>query len=973
MARAAFTEAGVNRPYKSLTRGHVDFIEEECLSILHVLDQQEQMPGNDYLAETSELYQQIKTRLGNPSPEKLSVIVNAVLSGSKPLTTIRKKKTLRAFLVDLVNDSIPYYAQLKVAKPESRVEPSVLRSEATLHSLLRNRESGMEGRRYSIVGKPQAYPGSSTIQESLEVSSAGEIRPWKCWKGASSDVVNVAWAPDSLSYATGAAAQSDDNDLQYNRPNNLLFGQLKSNTISELPDHCIERPRPETIPSGPNSNPAVYDACDPKVYKTITSVHFSPWGGLLYTASHDKTAKIWDVSSEKLPSCVCTLLHNAEVTSLEVSTHYPQVFATAAKSVDDSIRVYQPLQEVESLVGAPQIGYQFTTFSSTRALKHRSQDIFPECLRWGLAPGSQHLLLGGFQQWADHDFSAARRGHICLWDVHTGISMKVQPHSSAIFAAAWHPQENIFMTGGAPGTGDLSYPKITQSVVRLYDPRHTISYTAELECPALDIQDVTFHPYSSYITAGCTNGITYVWDHRMPDHLLQQLKHGDPLQELAPNEEGISDMKHRERVDAGVMLSIWSQGASLFYTGSSDGVIKAWDVLHAPEDVWVKDLAQLPAGVQSGALSPDGMNMLVGDAVGGVHILSAAPLGHSSDSLEDDVVGYDPDPITYVPADNRQSSSLGEEGTEGIDKGNELLQTKQLVMHPCFGIGKGPNYGKSNYFAQYARWQNTITGYWELHPEFNQKQAFSADGLEQKEWSTKIRDVITARRDQMMAKNQKVGSLYVSFRPLTPFVANRRSGGASAIKPPPTEKTSRVPTSRQTPSPDSLTGAFYPTPQASSARSSMSRTATPKASPPVKPSPSNFIDLDTYVSPSREPSNKRKRDGNDSSPSTPTVKRVKAERRPSVGHKVSPGRIFFQDPVTIDLTNDDLDLADVKTTETATASVTLPERQPWPYASSKMTSEKELSKQIVEEEEVEENLLTYEEWVEEDHWWPEGW
>ncbi|KAL8773948.1 MAG: hypothetical protein Q9209_001378 [Squamulea sp. 1 TL-2023] len=971
MARAAFTEAGFNRPYKSLTRGHVDFIEEECLSILHTLDRQDQMLGNHYPAETSELYQLIKTRLGNPSLEKLSFIVNAVSSGSKPLATSRKKKSVRAFLVDLVNGSIPFYAQPKVAKPESRVEPKVLGSEAALHSLLRNRESGMEGRRYSIVNKSQSYLQSSNLQESLEVSIARELRPWKSWKGASSDVVNVAWAPDSLSYAIGAAAQSDDNDLQYNRPNNLLFGHLKSNTISELPDHCIERPRPETIPSGPNSNPAVYDACDPKVYKSITSVHFSPWGGLLYTASQDKTAKIWDVSSAKLPSCICTLLHNSEVTSLEVSIHYPQVFATAAKSVDDSIRVYRPLQEVESPVGASQIGYQFTAFSSTRALKHRSQDIFPECLRWGLAPGSQHLLLGGFQQWADHDFSAARRGQICLWDVHTGINIKVQPHSSAIFAAAWHPQENIFITGGAPGTGALSYPKVTQSVVRLYDPRHTTSYTAEFECPALDIQDVTFHPSASCITAGCTNGKTYVWDYRMPDHVLHQLEHGDPLQELAPNEEGIPDIKHRERVDAGVMLSIWGQGASLFYTGSSDGVIKAWDVLHAPEDVWVKDLAQLPAGVQSGALSPDGMNMLVGDAGGGVHILSAAPLGHPSGGLDDDFVGYNPDPITYVPAENHESSSLGEEGTEGIEKGNELLHSKQLVIHPCFGVGKGPNYGKSNYFAQYARWQNKNTGYWELHPNFDRQQAFNADGVEQKERSTKIQEVVTARREQMRTNNQKVESLAFSFGPPTPFVANRRSSGASAPKPPPMETTSKVPTSRQTPSPDPL-GAFYPTPKASSARSSMSRTATPKTSPSVKPPPANFIDLDTYVSPSRVPGNKRKRDRNDSSPSTPTVKRVKAERRPSVGQKVSPGKIFFQEPVTIDLTNDDVDVADVETAETAIASFTLPERQPRPYASNKTTSAKELSKQIGGEE-VEENLLTYQEWVEEDHWWPEGW
>lgn len=968
MARATLSDPAVNRPYKSLKRGHVDFNAQECISILNTLDRMDQVPAHVYPADTSSLYQQIKARLGQLSKENLTTIVKAIANGSETPMTGRKKKSIRTFLVDLANNSIPSYTQPKLAKPRYKVESGLRESKATIHSLLRNRELGMECGRRSIVSDSYANPRklgeNSTLQDAVSAGIAEDIRPWKSWKGASSDVVVVAWAPDSLSYAAGAAAQSDDMDLQYNRPNNLLFGQLKSNTISELPDHCIDRPKPETIRSGPNSNQAVYDACDPVVYKTVTSVQFSPSSSLFYTASQDSTAKIWDTSGTGLPSCISTLPHNAGVTSLEVSGHYSQVFATAAMSIDDSIRVYQSLQE-EPPNETSQAGYQFTTFSSTQAMKQRSQYMFPECIRWGLAPGSQHLLLGGFQQWADQDFSAARQGDTCLWDVYTGTSITVKPHVSAIFAAAWHPRENVFITGGAPGTGILSYPRVTQSVVRIYDARYTATFTAELECPALDMQDVTFHPSSDYITAGCTDGTSYVWDRRMPDYILHRLKHGNPLQELAPNEEGIPYRKHRERVDAGVMLSIWGQGASLFYTGSSDGIVKAWDVLRAPEDVWVKDVAQLPAGVQSGALSPDGMNMLVGDAVGGVHVLSAAPLGCSSGHLDDDGTGYHPDPITFVAATNHNTGSVAEEGTEGIDMANQLLQSGQLVIHPSLGVGKGPNYEQSNCFALYARWRNDTTGFCELQPEFDQKQAFNVDGVEQPGQSAKIRNVVMARREQMSAKREEGETLVVSFGPPTPFVANRRSGGTSATKPPTISNRTRVHSS----SPE-LLEAVSPTPKSSGVRASKSRNVTPRTSPPVKASTS-FIDLETYISPSRMFSKKRKRDSNDSSPSRSSVQRIKAEHPSSSRQRGSPSKKFLNaNTEVVDLTGDDVDFVDEKATKVTENSFTLPDRQPRPYAMNMTKMQQEEPKEVLTED-LEENLLSYQEWVEEDHWWPE--
>ena len=62
----------------------------------------------------------------------------------------------------------------------------------------------------------------------------------------------------------------------------------------------------------------------------------------------------------------------------------------------------------------------------------------------------------------------------------------------------------------------------------------------ELECPALDMNDVSFCPSDpTYISAGCTDGSAYVWDTRRSrsDAVLHKLSHDraiNPLDERLP-------------------------------------------------------------------------------------------------------------------------------------------------------------------------------------------------------------------------------------------------------------------------------------------------------------------------------------------------------------------------------------------------------------------------------------------------------
>ena len=588
----------------------------------------------------------------------------------------------------------------KFVRVETKVIDPVRRPGRYISSLLRNRELGLSsrGRHAGTVGE-------------LRQLKSEMIEPWKHWKGASGDVVAVAWSPDSNVYAFGAAAHTNVEDIQYNRPCNLLMGNLTSNQIRELPDHRVDRPKPETIPNGPNATQAVYDACDPKVYETVTSIAFLPTGDRMLTASHDCTVKIWDIAAGK-HQCLSTLQHEAWVTSVEISEHRPGLFATASKCVKDAVRIYyEPSCYVDH--------------SASRAEARPDWKIYPECLRWGPSPYNCHLLLAGFQQWEQQSDVLSGGGQLCLWDACAFESIKVTPSSQSIYAAAWHPTEPFFATGGAPGN-QIADKINTKTVVRAWDVRRPKRCQVEYECPAIDMQDITFSPLNpNVVTAGCTDGISYVWDQRWPDQPLHHLKHGKPLVDLDHTRE-------REEADTGVMLSLWGPGGSLFYTGASDGMIKAWDVRRHPNDVLISNVANVDVSIQSGAFSPDGNNLLVGDAEGGIHVLSSAPCGPRSNVKSTDAY------IDLVRAPDGSGLKLDQNddnpGTEGIEAAKSLVESGQLEYHRELGVGQGLNY--QGPYATYARKETVEPGIGRLRKKFEKKQPISKRG--EKRWGIAI-------------------------------------------------------------------------------------------------------------------------------------------------------------------------------------------------------------------------------------------
>lgn len=186
-------------------------------------------------------------------------------------------------------------------------------------------------------------------------------------------------------------------------------------------------------------------------------------------------------------------------------------------------------------------------------------------------------------------------------------------------------------------------------------------------------------PYDeNFVIAGCTNGKTYVWDIRQPrpeDHLYS-LVHGHPLMEL-----GDGDEASIEHLDTGIRFCSWGHDRRKLYTGSSDGVVKSWDLYRAPEDVFIKDVVQLNSGVMSGACSPDYTSLLLGEVNGTINVLET---GQSNRSIKD------MDSFNFIASqlDEPTDGNPHNDGDDdsGIAIANRLLQTDQLTIRPMGGL-----------------------------------------------------------------------------------------------------------------------------------------------------------------------------------------------------------------------------------------------------------------------------------------------
>lgn len=539
----------------------------------------------------------------------------------------RHSSDIHAFLSDAVSghlSTVPCIIRaVRVKDKDSSVSCRTLRSLKTLNRTLHNRELGCDR---------------------LQADFAGELKPSKYWKGASNDVIVLAWSPDGTRFAAGATAQCDQHNMAYNRGNNLVLGDLTKNSLKELPDHRISHP----------------GGADP-LFMSVTSMQW--FDDILFTASYDNTVKLWDVASYTNARCSNTLRHDSKVQVMARSNFDQDTLATGANSIG--------LWNIKEL--------NYTPLEIQQRQRKKDIELVPTSLAWGTIQATKNILLAGMSEKED---GVPQNGLLAVWraDEASTTPLHLSPNSQNIFDIKWHPSMPYFATGSAAAPSRASTSK---SVVRVYQPLVSKMNTMEFDCPALDINDVTFCPTNpNYVTASCTDGSTYVWDWRNPKNVLLELQHAWPLNQV---DENIP----REQADVGVRLALWGNGVDQFYSGASDGVLKRWDILRSQEDAHVCDVTKFQEEIMGGVFSSDKTNLLIGDAAGGIHVLSSSPF-HNNEDLR----------MTFERA-NEDVHDGNADTESGVEAAAELAKHGRLVRHPIFGFGQGPHYDGP--FADWAR------------------------------------------------------------------------------------------------------------------------------------------------------------------------------------------------------------------------------------------------------------------------------
>lgn len=195
-----------------------------------------------------------------------------------------------------------------------------------------------------------------------------------------------------------------------------------------------------------------------------------------------------------------------------------------------------------------------------------------------------------------------------------------------------------------------------------------------------------------------------MWDTALGDKPIHVLKHGKPIEEFNGD---------REREDTGVKFCAWGSTPDRFYTGSSDGVVKVWNV-RTKGKPRARDLLEVPGPISFGQFSPDRSKLIIGDATGRVwflsvdedeqqpaQVLNLVSLGLSQSNGKKKtrrpqlmIPHPEPDPPTGHVEERDEDT--------GTARASTYVRKNQIVLtgHPIIGAVQGPNYAETGYFRR---------------------------------------------------------------------------------------------------------------------------------------------------------------------------------------------------------------------------------------------------------------------------------
>ncbi|KAI1388832.1 WD40 repeat-like protein [Hypoxylon trugodes] len=623
------------------------------------------------------------------------------------------------------------------------------------------------------------------------------------WTNCAGDIMTISWLSDATRFVCGTTTHSDSHNQQYNKPGNLLFGDAASNTLRAYPDHRIPRP---IVEHGDNALASMRESQDPWLFTSVVSSDYDPVHDFVFTSSFDNTVKVWH-SRDGAMALHETWHHDGRVNFVVANKNiHGSKVATAADISTRAVRVYRATLDGPT---RPSQDYAYDEFSCKRVhgedyVPSDKWAYFPSAIRWGLEPSVNHLLLIGYSPRSlngdDNEIPEDKRdtGELCLWDTNTNTEVKVNSAATAnVFEVVWHPSRPSFAAATSASQTSEKIEEHIRTQIRIFELNEmTGQYgvVKTLDCPAIDINELAIRPNStlySYIAAGCTDGRVYVWDSAGSDDPMCVLEHGDPVEEF------IGDREHE---DVGVKFIAWATTVDRLYTGSSDGVVKVWNIRHG-KGVLIRDIIEVPGPITVGAFSPDFKRLLIGDGSGRVFLMDIDGDDDETDQKSSAAVSSGflrlqlngkqraiRRPRPFIP--HEEVPPPGHNGLPkyqaGQEQAREYLNSSQIILRPDPTIGavQGFMYFETGLYRAEAHLngdpQEPLLGGFEAHQRIN--QTFSRSSRVLKQDNDKIKK-LPAQWDKQVHKRNTRLSLDVEALDLATFSALMAEGAELQASP----------------------------------------------------------------------------------------------------------------------------------------------------------------------------------------------
>ncbi|PHH80394.1 hypothetical protein CDD83_3764 [Cordyceps sp. RAO-2017] len=708
--------------------------------------------------EIGQIFTHLSTRYNTEVPQDLDLNWLTALCHRHHVASIvgdgvipgRSVEDLRNFFTDLMADQAcaPDRATVFSLEREVRDARRENRRNSRIPSLLLARE--MEGN--ARFGRMRRF---ENFQNEFKKAHEDGLSIVAEFTNCAGDISAMSWVPDG-NILCGTTAHSDSHNQQYNKPGNLVLCSTSQGTLRAFADHRIPRP---LVDKGENSTEAMRQSQDPWLYSSVVSSDYDEVRGRAYTSSFDKTVKVWDIAKDGgFMRCIATWHHDGNVNFVSAAKDGSGRVASAADVPTQAIRVYTIRADDDDVDGSP-----FQAISCTRTDADGSDmwAYFPATMQWGRAPGTTHLLIVGYSPRGlandDRDIPEDKKnsGEIMIWDAARGCRVPVMTATTAnVFEVIWHPRLPRFVAATSP-CGIIEHGVRTQiHLFQLDLEREDGAYSEfqKLDCFASDINELTIMPNSlrhAYVTAGCTDGRTYVWDTAQGDHPVHILQHGYPLDDYSYD---------REKEDTGVKFTAWGTTPDRLYTGSSDGVVKVWNVRN--ERPFVRNLLEAPGPISIGAFSPDYSQLAIGDATGRLFLLSLDERDQHGANFTT-LPGTNrrirrPKPFIPHPepppppgngeADADESDAEGDSELVSAYARRRYLDSGQLVLHrnPVVGAVQGPAYASTGLFRREAHLGEEPTAPLLTEYERLQRESEHASGARRRRSERRLKNPLAA-------------------------------------------------------------------------------------------------------------------------------------------------------------------------------------------------------------------------------------